>query len=74
MLYLFGVDFMGKLKNRTYLNAIIPIWQAEKIRKLSDDTRIPIARLAEEAYNDLLIKYGIEVETEKRGKKEETID
>jgi hypothetical protein len=58
------VDFMGELKNRTYLNAIIPIWQAKKIRQLSKDTRIPIARLAEEAYNDLLRKYGIELEEE----------
>ena len=55
---------MGELKNRTYLNTIIPIWQAEKIRKLSKDTRIPIARLAEEAYNDLLRKYGVKIEEE----------
>jgi len=55
---------VGELKNRTYLNTIIPIWQAEKIRKLSKDTRIPIARLAEEAYNDLLRKYGVKIEEE----------
>jgi hypothetical protein len=55
---------MGDLKNRCYLNTIIPIWQAKKIRKLAKDTRIPIARLAEEAYNDLLRKYDIEIEEE----------
>ncbi len=55
---------MGDLKNRTYLNTIIPIWQAKKVRKLAKDTRIPISRLAEEAYSDLLKKYGIELELE----------
>jgi|GEM_PF-1831687 len=58
---------MGDLKNRTYLNTIIPIWQAEKIRKLSKDSRIPISRLAEEAYNDLLRKHNIEIEEEPAG-------
>lgn len=50
---------MGDLKYRGYLNTTIPIEQIEQIRKLSADTRIPISRLAEEAWEDLLLKHGI---------------
>lgn len=53
---------VGELKNRTYLNTTIPIWQANKIREWSNETRIPISRLAEEAWNDFFRKYGIETE------------
>lgn len=64
MLYLFGVNFMGELKNRKYKNTILPLWQIDVINKLSEDTRIPISRLAEEAWNDLFEKYGIELKKE----------
>jgi len=53
---------MGNLKNRKYKNTILPIWQTEMIDKLSAETRIPISRLAEEAWNDLFKKYGLETE------------
>lgn len=48
---------MGELKNRAYMNTTIPKDLIEKIKQLANETRIPISRLAEEAWSDLLKKY-----------------
>jgi hypothetical protein len=50
---------MGELKHRGHFSTTTPKEQIELIRQLSADTRIPISRLTEEAFNDLFIKYGI---------------
>jgi len=48
---------LGELKNRGHLNTIVDNEIAKKIRELSKKTKIPISRLADEAYEDLLEKY-----------------
>jgi hypothetical protein len=56
------VRYLGELKNKTYLNALVPIWLAKEVRQLSKDSRISLAKLAEEAWIDLLIKHNVDVE------------
>jgi len=48
---------LGELKNRKHLNITIPINLIDRIKELSDQTRIPISKLAEEAWEDLLVKF-----------------
>jgi hypothetical protein len=50
------VKAVGELKYRAYLNTILPKDMIKKIRDLSKETKIPISRLAEEAWEDYLIK------------------
>ncbi|AIF52050.1 ribbon-helix-helix domain-containing protein [Pelosinus sp. UFO1] len=50
---------MGELKHRGHFSTTVPIWQIDSIRKLSTETKIPISRLTEEAFDYLLTKYGI---------------
>jgi hypothetical protein len=54
---------MGELRYREYLNTTIPKEQAKQIRELSSKTRIPISKLTEEAFADLLIKHNINKST-----------
>ena len=48
---------MGELKHRKYFTSTIPIELVDKIKQLSDDTRIPVSKLVEEALTDLLVKH-----------------
>lgn len=48
-----GVDSMSKKRFTTYVTEEA----YEKIKKLSDDTRVPIAQYMQEAIEDLLEKY-----------------
>jgi len=52
----------GGLKNRGYFNTIVDNGIIKKVRKLSKDTKIPISRLADEAWLMLLTKYQKEKE------------
>lgn len=47
---------MGELRYRAYLNTILPKEMIKKIKELSKETKVPISRLAEEAWEDFLIK------------------
>ena len=51
---------MGELKHREHFSTTLLKWQAESIRQLSVDTKIPITRLIEESLDYLFDKYGIE--------------
>ena len=59
---------MGDLKYRAYLNTTLPKELIEQIRQLSRKTRIPISRLSEEAYADLLHKYAMQDSYRKKEK------
>lgn len=48
---------MGELKNRGYLNTTIPIKHGIVLRKMSEQMRIPISRLTEEALDYLFLKH-----------------
>lgn len=52
MLFL-GVDFMSKRRFTTYVTEEA----YEKVKALSDETRVPIAQYMQEAIEDLLKKY-----------------
>ena len=51
---------MADLVNRERFTNSVDKDLLSKIRKLSDDTRIPLSRLLDEAIADLLKKYGRE--------------
>jgi hypothetical protein len=53
---------MGELKYRAYFTTTIPKDIIVKIKALSKETRIPISRLAEEAWIDLLKKHAVSKE------------
>jgi len=48
---------MGNLKYRAYFTTTLPKDFIKKIKELSKETRIPISKLVEEAFEDFLIKY-----------------
>lgn len=48
---------LGELKNRAYFTTTIPKIMIKKIKKISKDTRIPISKLVEEAFDDFFTKY-----------------
>ena len=50
---------MGQLKYRRNRTFSIKIELLDKIKELSDKTRIPQSKLLDEALQDLLDKYGI---------------
>lgn len=50
---------MGELKNREHYTTTIPKEQIKTIDELAKRTHIAKSKLAEEAYDDLFIKYGI---------------
>lgn len=56
----------GELKNRVRFGAAYDKKLLAGLRKLSEITRIPASKLIDEALEDLLKKYGIEVEKECR--------
>lgn len=45
------------LKNRTRIGSAIDKKLYEQLKKLADDTRIPISKLLDEAIADLIIKH-----------------
>lgn len=45
------------LKNRTRIGSAIDKKLYEQLKKLADDTRIPISKLLDEAIEDLIIKH-----------------
>lgn len=45
------------LKNRTRIGSAVETLLYDKLKKLSEDTRIPISKLLDEAIGDLLEKY-----------------
>ena len=45
------------LKNRTRIGSAIDKKLYEQLKKLSEDTRIPISKLLDEAIKDLIEKY-----------------
>lgn len=45
------------LKNRTRIGSAIDKNLYEQLKKLSEDTRIPISKLLDEAIADLIIKH-----------------
>ncbi len=49
---------MGELKYRKNKTFSVKIELLEKLKKLSDETRIPQSRLVDEALEDLLKKHG----------------
>jgi hypothetical protein len=51
------VKRVGELKNRAYLNTTIPIRSGKILREMSNQMRIPISRLTEEALNYLFAKH-----------------
>lgn len=54
---------MGELRWRERFNTTIPKEQAKQVRELHKKTRIPISKLTEEAFDDLLKKYNINKST-----------
>lgn len=52
------VGLMGELKYRKNKTFSVKIELLEKLKKLSDETRIPQSRLVDEALEDLLKKHG----------------
>lgn len=50
---------MGELKNKIRFTTTLPKDLADKLRKLSEATRIPQSRLVEEAVTDLLRKHAV---------------
>ncbi|MBU2701092.1 hypothetical protein Ga0466249_002203 [Sporomusaceae bacterium BoRhaA] len=52
---------MGELKYRAYFTTTIPKDMIAKIKLLSKETRIPISKLAEEAWGDLLKKNYVKI-------------
>lgn len=48
---------MGELKNRAYFTTTLPKKLIDKLKELSNETRVPISRLTEEAVEILLKKY-----------------
>jgi len=53
---------MAELKNRERFGVAVDKLILEGLRKLSENTRIPASRLLDEAIEDLLKKYGVELE------------
>lgn len=45
------------LKNRTRIGSAIDKKLYEQLKKLAEDTRIPISKLLDEAIEDLIIKH-----------------
>ncbi|SPF51187.1 conserved hypothetical protein [Candidatus Desulfosporosinus infrequens] len=54
----------GELRNRERFGAAYDKDLLAGLRKLSKDTRIPASKLIDEALEDLLKKYGVEVKRE----------
>ena len=50
---------MNDLKNRERITFSVKKELIDKIKKLSESTRIPQSRLVDEAIEDLLRKYGV---------------
>lgn len=48
------------LKNRVRIGSSLEIELSEGLKKLSEDTRIPISKLLDESIRDLLIKHKVE--------------
>jgi hypothetical protein len=48
---------MGELKNRAYFSTTMAKEIIKRIKELSKETRIPLSKLADEAWTDLLKKY-----------------
>lgn len=57
---------MSGYKNRTPWSTATESELLEKFRKFAADSRIPIARLLDEAIEDLLVKYNIITKEEKK--------
>lgn len=57
---------MGKYKTRTAWTTAVDTELLTKLRQMAADSRIPIARLADEAIEDLLVKYNVITKEEKK--------
>lgn len=57
---------MSKYATRTPWSTAVDTELLKKLRKLAADTRIPAARLADEAIEDLLVKYNVITKEEKK--------
>lgn len=57
---------MSKYKTRTAWTTVVDNDLLAKFRQLATDSRIPIARLADEAIEDLLVKYNVITKEEKK--------
>ena len=56
------IKFSGELKNRDRLSTTVDKGLLKALRELSDDTMVPLSRLADEMVEDLLVKRGIPYE------------
>lgn len=57
---------MSRYSTRTPWSTAVDSELLAKLRQLANDTRIPMARLADEAIEDLLVKYNVITKEEKK--------
>lgn len=54
---------VDRLKNRARISSSVDPVLWKHMQQLSDKTRIPLSKLLDEAFEDLLKKYNVEVKT-----------
>ena len=57
---------MSRYSTRTPWSTAVNSELLEKLRKFANDSRIPVSRLADEAIEDLLVKYNVITKEEKK--------
>ena len=57
---------MSKYATRTPWSTAVDTELLKQLRQLAADTRIPLARLTDEAIEDLLVKYNVITKEEKK--------